>query len=117
MSGATEPERICAQLIAEIGRLGFGVDDAPSLPDCERAERSRSRDPYSGGMAETLSWRDQHGRPLGRLIVHEDGSFYAEYDVLRPHPADRRWFVEGVIAWGKGEVLKSEPKLLPAFAD
>jgi hypothetical protein len=28
-----------------------------------------------------------------------------------------RWFVEGVIAWGKDGVLKSEPKLLPRLPD
>jgi len=50
---------------------------------------------------------------LGRLQFNSDGSFYAEYDVLKPHPSKRQAFVESVTAWGKADAIKAEAKLLP----
>lgn len=110
-------ERIRACLLSEIRGLGFHEEDLPTIPECGLARRSESRDPYSGGLTEILEWRHPAGHSLGSIKVHEDGSFYAEYDVVQPHPLDPRWFVEGVIAWGKDGVLKSEPKLLPMLPD
>ncbi len=47
------------------------------------------------------------------MLFHADGSFFAEYDVIRDHPGDPRWFVEAVNAWGRGSDIRSEPRLLP----
>jgi hypothetical protein len=44
--------------------------------------------------------------------LNSDGTFYAEYDVVKPHPEKAKWFVEGVTAWGKADQIKSEAKLL-----
>ncbi|MDP3332876.1 MAG: hypothetical protein Q8S55_13000 [Methylococcaceae bacterium] len=40
-------------------------------------------------------------------------ALYAEYDVVKQHPGKAKWFVESVTAWGNGENIKAEPKLLP----
>lgn len=107
-------EDIYARLIAEMRKLGFRDEDLSGLPRYAEARFSTARDPYSGDDTLIAQWLDPHGRTVGGLKFHGDGSFYAEYDVVRPHPRDPRWFVEGVVAWGKGETIKSEPKLLPA---
>lgn len=73
------------------------------------------RDPYDGTDAVYGEWRDPNGRLLGNLILHADGKVFAELDVMRPHPTDTRWFVEGVTAWGNPGALKAELKLLPAL--
>jgi hypothetical protein len=49
----------------------------------------------------------------GTLLIHTDGSFFAEYDVIREHPRDTRWFVEVVTAWGRGGIIRFVPRLLP----
>jgi hypothetical protein len=71
------------------------------------------RDPASGQSSLVGIWRDANGQRVGSIIFHCDGSFFAEYDVVEPHPQDRRWFVEAVNAWGKNNTIKSEPRLLP----
>ncbi len=60
------------------------------------------------------TWRNPHGSRCGSLIINSDGSYYAEYDVLTPHPDKPAWFVEAVTAWGRDGVVKAEPRLLAA---
>ncbi len=75
------------------------------------------RDPYDGTDAVYGEWRDPNGRLLGNLILHADGKIFAELDIMRPHPTDTRWFVEGVTAWGVPDALRAELKLLPALGE
>lgn len=110
-------EAICARLIAEMQKLGFQPDQLARAPVYGEADVSSSRDPFSGEDTLIYSWKDARGYRIGELKFHGDGSFYAEYDVVQPHPSDPRWFVEGVIAWGRGDSIKSEAKLLPAVEE
>lgn len=90
-------------------------------PDIKRAEYSLSRDPASGKDSLVGIWRDAKGHKQGEILFHADGSFFAEYDVIRQHPAKPKWFVEGVAVWGRignkserrTDNIKSELKLLP----
>ena len=109
-----EGEAICDRLVEEMHALGFGDGDLGGIPEYSKARFHLSQDPYSGGATLVAEWGDEQGLTVGSLKFHADGSFYAEYDVILPHPGEPRWFVEGVIAWGKDAILKSEPKLLPA---
>ncbi len=43
---------------------------------------------------------------------NSDGTFYAEYDVVKAHPAKTGFFVESVTAWGNAGQIKAETKLL-----
>jgi hypothetical protein len=110
-------EFICARLTAEIRKLGFAPERLAGTPVFDQADFHTSKDPFSGEDTLCGSWRNTHGYRVGELKVHGDGSFYAEYDVALPHPTDPRWFVEGVIAWGKHDTIKSEAKLLPALEE
>ena len=110
-------EAVCARLLSEIHRLGFKAEQLAYIPDYAQARCESSRDPYSGGETLCLYWPNVRGDRIGQMKFHGDGSFYAEFDVVLPHPTDPRWFVEGVTAWGRGDVIKSEAKLLPALTD
>jgi len=59
-------------------------------------------------------WSYASGYKQGMLLIHPNGSFYAEYDVVKPHPSKKQWFVEAITVWGDKSSIKSEPKLLPA---
>lgn len=104
-------ENVCTALHNEV--LKIGLSENCIDPDINRAEYSLSRDPGSGEDSLIGIWRDQKGHKQGEILFHADGSFYAEYDVISKHPENSKWFVEGVTAWGRDELIKSEPKLLP----
>lgn len=110
-------EAVCARLLTEIHKLGFLPQQLVHLPIYDQAAFESARDPYSGAETLCAYWQDPHGYRRGELKFHGDGSFYAEYDVVLPHPKDPRWFVEGVVAWGRDDIIKGEAKLLPAVID
>jgi len=108
-------DAICVHLADEIRKLGFPEDNLPAFPVYAEAAFAESKDPYSGQMGLVGIWLNRHGYRIGEIKLNSDGSFYAEYDVALPHPTNARWFVEGVIAWGRDDIIKAEPKLLPAL--
>ncbi len=69
-------------------------------------------DPSNGNEGYEGIWRNALNERVGRLIFNSDASFYAEYDLCVPHPWKRGWFIEAVTAWGRGETLKAEPRVL-----
>lgn len=83
--------------------------DADALQFTRVTDQANCRAGYEG------VWRDARNRRCGTLTFNSDGSFYAEYDLFCPHPSDVRWFVEMVTAWGTGDVLRCEAKLIPSL--
>lgn len=106
---------LCASLRGEVSKLGLPVDCID--PDMGRAEFTLSRDPASGEDSLIGVWRDHQGQKQGEILFHADGSFFAEYDVIAQHPKKPQWFVEGVAAWGRDNVVKAEAKLLPMASE
>lgn len=106
-------ESISVALRNEVFLLGLSVNCID--PDIDRADYSISHDPGSGEDSLIGIWRDHNGQKQGEMLFHADGSFYAEYDVIREHPKKTEWFIEAVTAWGRENMLKSDPKLLPAI--
>lgn len=105
---------ICQRLAEEINELGFTTADIRHYPHYDDADFVLIKDPYSGKQNLACYWYDEVKRQrIGRLQFNSDGTFYAEYDVVKPHPAKSSRFVEGVTAWGKAGQIKSEAKLLP----
>jgi len=109
-------EEICGRLAAEIGKLGFALENFPKLPVYDQAGFTTPKDPYSGVESICGVWRNAQGYRVGEITFHGDGSFYAEYDVGMPHPTNHRFFVESITAWGRENVIKAEAKLLPALS-
>ncbi len=107
-------ESVRAALEAEARRLGFAAGTV-AVPRLDTASCSLQRDDFSGTQTLVCAWLDKRGQRTGSVVFHADGSFWAEYDVARPHPSDARWFVEAVTAWGRDGTLKAEARLLPAL--
>ncbi|MGZ5059427.1 MAG: hypothetical protein ACXWE3_13165 [Methylobacter sp.] len=106
-------ESVCRRLVEEINELGFTEADIPHYPRYDDADFELIKDPYAGEDNLACYWYDEPKKQrIGRLQFNSDGTFYAEYDVVKPHPTKASRFVEGVTAWGKAEQIKSEPKLL-----
>ncbi|MCB1924492.1 MAG: hypothetical protein KDJ27_12235 [Gammaproteobacteria bacterium] len=103
---------IHAALQNEIDRLAF-TNPVPHLAPLDHAMPALARDPASGLDSLNLEWRDAHGHRIGGIVLHADGSFFAEYDVVRAHPLDTSLFIEAVSAWGRDETIKSEVRCLP----
>ena len=105
-------QAICGTLDEEVTKLGFPQGKVVIAAHTE-AEYRLDRDPASGEYSLVGIWRNQDGYKCGELLFHADGSFFAEYDVVRVHPRKPRWFVEAVTAWGRDTTIKAEPRLLP----
>lgn len=117
LQNAVQAETICQELNRQILKLGFPPECA-DVTLGSHLQYSLERDPLSGLDALVGVWThptSASGYKLGMLIFHVDGSFFAEYDVLQPHPNKRKWFVEAVTVWGKGDDIKGDPRLLPAL--
>jgi hypothetical protein len=108
-------ESICAALSDEVAKIGLQEKALATAP-WERAGFELQRDPASGQFSLVGHWKNANGQRVGNIVFHCDGSFFAEYDVIEPHPRDKRWFVEAVNAWGKNEIIKAELRLLPAVS-
>ncbi|BBL72063.1 hypothetical protein [Methylogaea oryzae] len=110
----TDPtlQRITQSLALEIHKLGFLPGDL-FMPVSAMTGVDSVTDPYTGAGNRRIELRDGAGKKMGQIQFNSDDSFFAEFDVVRPHPKDPRWFVEGVVAWGRGDTVKSEAKLLP----
>lgn len=105
-------EEICRVVQHEIDKLGFRK---PIMgPSLDNATFQLSADPMNGKNTLVGMWRNDRGEKCGQILFHADGTFYAEYDVVRVHPSRANWFVESISAWGNNTVVKAEPNLLPA---
>ncbi len=103
-------EQLCDVLRKEAARFGAGsptirLQDAAFV---EVTDPANSLPSYEG------TWRNPQGIRCGSLTFNSDGSYYAEHDVLNPHPDKPAWFVESVTVWGRDGVVKAEPRLLAA---
>lgn len=106
-------ESICLRLAEEIDKLGFAAAEITHYPYYDQASFVLIKDPYTGQQNLTCYWYEgSTSQRIGRLQFNSDGTFYADFDVVKPHPGKANWFVEGVSAWGKEDMIKSEAKLL-----
>lgn len=104
-------DRIFEHLCREFLKLGFAVEELSLKPPRE-ASYHLERDPASCEYSLVGDWLSEQGMKLGTLLFHADGSFFVEQDVVRPHPRHSGWFVEAVNAWGRGNEIKAEARLL-----
>ena len=106
-------ESVCQRLSEEINKLGFAEAEIKHYPCYDEASFELVKDPFTGEHNLACYWYDQFKKQrIGRLQFNSDGTFYAEYDVVKNHPGKSKWFVEGISAWGKADNIKAEAKLL-----
>lgn len=103
---------VCQRISENIAKLGFPLQTDITLPSYDAAEFSLVTDPFSQSQDLVGYWYNTGKQRIGQIKFHGDGSFYAEYDVLQPHPSKRQCFVEAINAWGQQENIKTEAKLL-----
>jgi len=106
-------ESVCQRLTEEINKLGFAAAEIKHFPKYDDASFELVKDPFTGEHNLACYWFDEFKKQrIGRLQFNSDGTFYAEYDVVKNHPGKSKWFVEGISAWGKADNIKAEAKLL-----
>jgi hypothetical protein len=105
-------EAICSRMTESIGKLGFTEPSFIKLPLYQDALFSLVTDPFTQSRDLVGFWYDGKQQRIGQLRFHGDGSFYAEFDIVLPHPKKPRCFVEAINAWGNEQNIKTEPKLL-----
>ena len=93
----------------------FTATGATPRIDLAPVQFNRVTDPSNQQPGFEGIWRNARNERCGSLTINSDGSFYAEYDLFCPHPRDVRWFVEMVTAWGAGDTLRCEARLIPAL--
>jgi hypothetical protein len=103
---------VCQRISENIARLGFRVQTELALPEYDAAEFSVVIDPFTQSQDLVGYWYKAGKQRIGQIQFHGDGSFYAEYDVVQPHPAKQHVFVEAINAWGRQDNIKTEAKLL-----
>lgn len=106
-------EEVCAAMAQEYHKLGFSQDQRLDI-DFDALVFALKRDPFTQQDSLEGTWLGPQRQRCGSLVFHADGTFFAEYDVIQPHPAKSRWFVEAVTAWGQGRAMKTEARLLAA---
>lgn len=104
-------EQICQSLSDAIRKLGFSDRQIPVIKYAD-ARFELSTDPLTQQQALQGVWSTDKNLKQGEIIFQVDGSFYAEFDVVQPHPQDQRWFVEAMTAWGREGSLKTDARLL-----
>jgi len=102
---------IYERLHQEVVKLGFSASDVALLQPSE-ANYRLERDPSNSEFSLIGNWLNEKGMKLGMLLFHADGSFFVEHDIVKPHPSKTGWFVEAVNAWGRGEDIRAEARLL-----
>lgn len=103
---------ICQRIIEAIAKLGFPLQTDIRVPDFDAAQFDLVTDPFTQSQDLVGYWYDTRQQRIGQIKFHGDGSFYAEYDVVQPHPRKTQFFVEAINAWGHLDTIKTEAKLL-----
>jgi hypothetical protein len=103
---------VCQRISENIARLGFALQTQITLPDYDAAEFNVVTDPFTQSQDLVGYWYSANKQRIGQIKFHGDGSFYAEYDVVQPHPVKKHCFVEAINAWGRQDNIKTEAKLL-----
>lgn len=101
-------QAICTAMIAALEKIGF---KNPSI-SFEALDFFLAKDPFNGSVSLQGNWRNPKGYSTGSLIFYPEGNFYAEYEVIKPHPKKKQFVVEAITAWGKGDEIKTEARLL-----
>jgi hypothetical protein len=110
-----ELKALSARIVAALQQEAERYTPAAATPKIELApvQFVRVTDPLNQQPGFEGIWRNARNERCGMLNINSDGSFYAEYDLFCPHPRDPRWFVELVTAWGVGDTLRCEARLIP----
>ena len=101
---------LLAALREKLSTLAF-PGEAITIPEFEAARFSLEYDKYNGKQTLMASFYPTPHYRAGVLLFHSDGSCFAEYHVMRPHPTKSMWFIESVQAWVRDGEIKTDTRL------
>jgi hypothetical protein len=101
---------LIAALQEKIAKL-YLPGDAIIIPPFEAARFTLEHDLYNGKQTLRAAFFPSPHYCIGFLLFHSDGSSYAEYHVMRLHPARPQWFIEAVEAWVRDGKIQADTRL------
>jgi len=112
-----ELEALAERIVSALQKEAANYTATGAVPkmDLAAVQFTRVIDPGNRLPGYQGVWRNARDERCGTLTINSDNSFFAEYDLFCPHPRDASRFVEMVTAWGRGDVMRSEAKLVPTL--
>ena len=105
-----EGELLLVALREKIVKLNM-PGEAIDIPSFKSAQFKLEHDMYNGEQTLRATFFPSKYYCIGFLLFHSDGSSYAEYNVMRPHPTRPQFFIEAVEAWGGAQGIKTDMRL------
>ncbi len=104
-------ECVCQRLTEEINELGFAAAEIQHYPNYDDASFVLIKDPYTGEHNLTCYWYDELKKQrIGRLQFNSDGTFYAEYDVVKTaSEQNQNGLLKALLPGVKPKTLKPKP--------
>ena len=104
-------DSISSQLRLTLTKAGF-TDVESLIPELGSGQTHEEKDPFDQSSVTVVTWYNQSNVKSGQIMLRANNQVYAEIDILKPHPKAPNRFVELVLAWGSGDTLKTELKML-----
>lgn len=101
---------LLSALREKVARLNL-PGEAVTIPEFGAATFTLEHDKYNGKETLMASFYLSPHYRAGVLLFHSDGSSFAEYHVMRPHPTKPHYFIESVEAWVSGGEIKTDTRL------
>ena len=86
--------------------------EAIIIPSFETARFTLEHDLYNGEQTLRAAFYPSQHYCLGFLLFHFDGSSFAEYHVMRPHPSRPAQFIEAVEAWVRDGKIQTDLRMI-----
>ena len=104
--------KVWRAFLQECNKLNLARPLAQQAPNFTTTEVRA--DPFDNSESLYCEWRGDSGALVGTLVIHANGSVFAEYDLVQPHPTNGQLFIESVCVFGSRDNLVSELKTLEA---
>jgi hypothetical protein len=101
---------LIAALQEKIAKLHL-PGEAIIIPSFEAARFTLEHDLYNGERTLRAAFFPSQTYCIGFLLFHSDGSSFAEYHVMRQHPARPSFFIEAVEAWVRDGKIQTDTRL------
>lgn len=111
VEGAQEQGELLLEALREKIAMLNMPGDAIEIPSFKAAQFKLEHDMYNGTQTLRAAFFHSKFYCIGFLLFHSDGSSYAEYNVMKPHPTRPQFFIEAVEAWGGPQGIKTDMRL------
>ena len=109
-SATAHGRELIAALQEKIGTLNL-PGDAVTIPPFEAAHFTLEQDIYNGEQTLRAAFFPSQYYCIGFLLFHSDGSSFAEYHIMRQHPARPALFIEAVEAWVRDGKIQTDTRI------